>query len=155
MRKPINVKLNDAALTPLREACYERLATNNERVAQALEFGDPSGSRDVWAAHAYLARTATLLDRIGWTSQDHRNQVTLASHADVELAIDVLRDEAAAESANRAAALEDKATDAAQAAERATARELAIHNILAGLEAGLAAAAVARAASIAAEPHGA
>lgn len=149
MRKLIDFTLNNAALTPLREACYSRMLEHAEQLHDVLELGMRQSSRDAWAAFTRLQCTGNLLNRIGWTDDDDRNQVKLTGHLEVELAISVLRDEAGTESAVRGAALEDNATEEA---DRATKRELAIHNILTGLEAALAANSVARAAACAAEP---
>lgn len=137
MRKKISVTLNQVALTAVRRACYGRIELDVQHIEQTLETGVPQRTRHTMAACAHLQRTQGLLDRIGWTDDDDRYQITLDNHQDVDLTIAVLREEAAAESATRAAALEDKATNDA---ERATKRELAIHEILSGLEAAQAAA---------------
>jgi hypothetical protein len=136
MRKTFSHTLHLPALDILRRACYARMELDIQYIGATLETGMPQRTRHAMAANDHLKRTAGLLDRIGWTEDDIR-PATLNNHQDVEHAITVLRDEAAAESAVRAAALEDKATNAA---DRATHRELAIHDILTSLEATLDAA---------------
>jgi hypothetical protein len=149
MRKPINITLNGAALTPLRHACLSRLERDNDRLGDVLPHVDRERRRDVWAAFTRLECVGSMLHRIGWTEQDTRERIKLTSHPEVALAIDMLRDEAATESATRADALE---CDAPDEAARATTRELAIHNLLNNLEAALNAATVSRATTFSAAP---
>lgn len=151
MRKTFSHTLNLPALDILRHACYARMELDMEYIAATLETGMPQRTRHTMAANAQLQRTTGLLNRIGWTEDDIRPAI-LNNHQDVEHAIRVLRDEAAAESAVRAAALEDKATSAAN---RANERELAIHDILAGLETALDAAIINRVAMAVTEHHSA
>jgi hypothetical protein len=139
MRKKIKITLNHQAVVPLRHALYARLAMDVQEIAQVLDDGAPQHSRQALAAFTRLQRTGGLLNRIGWTHDDYRHQITVDQHADLDVAIEALREEAAAESAIRTAALEDKA---AEEAERATKRELIVHDILAGLEATRAAATI-------------
>jgi hypothetical protein len=141
MRKNIKITLNSAAISPLRHGCYGRLELDAQQLTHALEEGIPQHSRAAMAAYDHLQRTVGLLNRIGWTQDDHRHQITLTDHADLQTAIQALREEAAAESAIRTAALEDNAP---QDAERATRRELAIHDILTSLETAQADATVDR-----------
>lgn len=137
MQKKIKITLNDEAVVPLRHALYARMELDAEQLLRALVDGAPQYSRQAMAANGRLQRTAGLLNRIGWTHDDYRHEITVEQHADLDLAIDALREEAAAESATRTAALEDNATEEA---ERATKRELRVHDIIAGLEATQAAA---------------
>lgn len=141
MRKNIKITLNSPAICPLRYGCYGRLELDAQQLTQALEAGTPQHSRSAMAAYDRLQRTAGLLNRIGWTHDDHRDQITLTDHTDLDTAIQALREEAAAESATRTAALEDHAT---READRATRRELAIHDILNALEAAHADATIDR-----------
>jgi hypothetical protein len=144
MRKKIKITLNHQAVVPLRRALYGRLEMDVQELSQMLDDGAPQHSRQAMAAYIRLQRTGGLLNRIGWTHDDHRHQITVDQHADLDVAIEALREEAAAESAIRTAALEDKA---AEEAERATKRELIVHDILTGLEATQAAATIDRAAT--------
>lgn len=149
MRKQLDVALSNASLRPLRLACYGRLEEDAEHLLEALQMAIRHNTREAWAAYVRVSRTGTLLDLVGWTNHDARNQIKLTHHSDLDLAIDVLRDEAATESAIRAAAIQDAA---AEDAKCATAREMEIHNILEAMEAARAAAIIERAATFAAEP---
>jgi hypothetical protein len=149
MRRKINITLSDTAIVPLRYGCYGRMELDAQKLTQALEAGVPQHSRHALAAYTRLTNTGDLLHRIGWTHDDHRDQVTLDKEKDLDTAIAALREEAAAESAARTAALEDNAP---QAAQRATARELVIHEVLSELEAACKAEGAEHAAGLAAEP---
>lgn len=149
MRKPINLTLGQASLAPLRRACYGRMAHDADWLQTAARSAAVCSNRDAWVAFSELARTAGLLDHIGWTNIDERDEVKLTSHAAVTFAISVLRDEADALSMIRASALEDQAIDQT---ERAAALERSVQSTLADLQDAQAAATVATAATFSPEP---
>jgi hypothetical protein len=127
-----NVRLNRAALRPLRRACYARLELDLDGLNEALESASRTRSRDTWAAFTRLARIGGLLDRAGWTEQESSERITLDSKTDVALARALLQDELEAESADKATALDEGSErEAAQAARR----ELEVYDALTGLEA--------------------
>jgi hypothetical protein len=127
------IVLNRSVVELLRHALYTRLERDPQDLDETLLIvPDRAADRKVWAANMRLARTASLLDRTGWTYQEQRAQVKLGCVEDVALAVSVLRDDLETESNVKAAALSDNAEAEVLASSR---RELAIYDALIGLEA--------------------
>ncbi len=127
------VVLKRSVVGLLRQALYTRLERDLQELDEALlKVPDRASDRKVWAANMRLARTASLLDRAGWTYDEQRAQVRLGCVEDVALAVSVLRDDLETEGNVKAAALSDDAEGEVLASSR---RELAIYDALTGLEA--------------------
>ncbi len=127
------IVLSRGAVLPLRSAAYTRMERDLEELDQALVLvPDRAVDRKVWVAFMRLMRTGALLDRTGWTYEQHRGEVKLDCCEDVQLAQAVLRDDLATEGNVKAAAISDGSEASAMAASR---RELAIYDTLTGLEA--------------------
>lgn len=127
------ITLSAAAVVPLRSAAYTRMEHDLEMLEQALVMvPDRAVDRKAWAAYMRLLRTGALLDRTGWTYEQQRGEVKLASQEDVQLAQAVLRDDLRTEGNVKAAAISDGSEASAMAASR---RELVIYDTLTGLEA--------------------
>lgn len=127
------IGLSAGAVGSLRCAAYSRLERDVEVLDAALVMAaDRAVDRKAWAAFMRLLRTGGLLDLTGWTSGEYRGQVKLARAEDVALSLELLRDELAAESVVKAAAVADGSEACTLAASR---RELAIYDALTGIEA--------------------
>lgn len=87
------------------QALYTRLERDLQELDEALLMTpDRAIDRKAWAANMRLARTASLLDRTGWTYHEQRPQVKLDRVEDVALAVSVLRDDPETEGNVKAAA---------------------------------------------------
>ncbi len=127
------ITLSAAAVVPLCAAAYTRMEHDLETLEQALVMvPDRAVDRKAWAAYMRLLRTGGLLDRTGWTHEEHRGAVKLVCYEDVQLARAVLRDDLRTEGNVKAAAISDGSQASADAASR---RELVIYDTLTGLEA--------------------
>src|SRR5580704_156389 len=127
------ILLNRNVVGLLRQALYTRLERDLQDLDEALlRVPDRATDRKVWAANMRLARTASLLDRTGWTYDEQRVQVQLGRVEDVALAQAVLRDDLETEGDVKAAAINDDSEAAVLTSSR---RELAIYDALTGLEA--------------------
>jgi len=129
------IPLNAKAAEPLRQAAYTRLEQDIQRLETAILTTRRARNRKAWNAYMRLTRTASLLDRTGWTHHQREPVVLDAEHLAIARA--ALRHELDAESDTKATALAQGAHDAAQAA---TERALILYEALNALEADTAAA---------------
>jgi hypothetical protein len=85
------IVLDAAAGASLRHALYALLERSIDALDTALERRQRTNDCRVWTAYMPISLIGHVIDRIGWTDNDHRGKIEFVSPIEIKIAIHALR----------------------------------------------------------------